>query len=68
MAELDDVKKAAIAAAISAYLASGASGTAAFRPTMFLRQVKGAGAWGRLSRSYFGTSGGYRTQCRGNRA
>ena len=45
MAELDDVKKAAIAAAISAYLASGASGTAAFRPTMFLRQVKGAGAW-----------------------
>lgn len=61
MAELDDTKKAAIAAALSVYFSEGAEALP-FRPGMFLRQVKGSGAWGRLSRKAFGGSGDYRSE------
>jgi hypothetical protein len=60
LAELDDLKKAAIAAAISAYLSEERVGADVFRPTMFLRSTVGAGAWGKLSRRFYGGSKEYR--------
>lgn len=61
MAELDKVKKAVIAAAISAYLSERGVGAGAFRPTMFLRSTEGSGAWGKLSRKFCGGSKEYRS-------
>jgi hypothetical protein len=67
VAELDEVKKAAIAAAISAYLSEEGVVTAVFRPTMFLRSIEGAGPWGRLSRKSYGGSKEYRREGLGGR-
>lgn len=61
MAELDSVKKAVIAAAISAYLSDEGVGVRAFRPNMFLRDVEGSGAWGKLSRKTYGGTNEYRS-------
>ena len=60
MAELDNVKKAVIAAAISAYLSEDV-GAGVFRPTIFLRSTEGSGAWGKLSRKFYGGSKEYRS-------
>jgi hypothetical protein len=62
VAEIDKVKKAVIAAAISAYLSEeGVGGRVVFRPTMFLRSTEGSGAWGRLSRRFQGGTNEYRS-------